>query len=415
MKNGRDEKNKTNNTLLKAVSIAYPSKNPPIIQQIVQPTTYYPNANTTYCNASNNYCTNTNYNYNYNNNSSCNVSNNYCSTNNTNYYSNNNLNNIPNTCAINDTVCNNNYYSSVNNGQYQNTNNTSCTYANNYCNYTYNSNYYNNNYNNTQYCTSSNNYCSNNSYNYNPPTTYYRTNICPIGDIACNNNYYNSQNPSYQNTNNTSCTYANNYCNYTYNSNYYSNTIINKPDLTIQRLYQNSGDKHIIAEICNQGGDMINAVSIRTSFFANNITTNSYNTLQMAQGQCTSTVVYTTSTELGINYTGNYPMTVTVDVNNAVDETNESNNVFSQSLFLETLQTQLPDLIVDRIFSNDSTRTLTVRICNAGATMLNNTNWTMEIMNTNNNAPMRNIGGNLAQGQCIDFPNSYLSLSIYQS
>jgi len=135
----------------------------------------------------------------------------------------------------------------------------------------------------------------------------------------------------------------------------------------------------------------------------------------MAQGQCTSTVVYTTSTELGINYTGNYPMTVTVDVNNAVDETNESNNVFSQSLFLETLQTQLPDLIVDRIFSNDSTRTLTVRICNAGATMLNNTNWTMEIMNTNNNAPMRNIGGNLAQGQCIDFPNSYLSLSIYQS
>ncbi len=405
---------------MKSISITYPSKNPPVVQQIIQSTTYNPNANTAYCNASNNYCANTNYNYNYNNNSSCNSSNNYCSTNNTNYYSNNSTNNIPNTCAINDTVCNNNYYSSVNNGQYQNTYNTSCTASNNYCNYTYNSNYYNNNYNNsnynnTQYCTASNNYCSNNSYNYTAPTTYYRTNICPVGDVVCNNNYYNSQNSSSQNIYNTACTVSNNYCNNTYNSNYYSNTVINKPDITIQRLYQNSGDKHIIAELCNNGGDMLNAVSIRTSFFANNITTNSYNTLQMAQGQCTSTVVYTTSTELGINYTGNYPITVTVDVNNTIDESNESNNIFSQSLFLETLQTQLPDLIVDRIFSNDSMRTLTVRVCNVGATMFNNMNWTMEIMNTNNNAPMRNIGGNLAQGQCIDFPNSYLSLSIYQS
>jgi subtilase family serine protease len=145
------------------------------------------------------------------------------------------------------------------------------------------------------------------------------------------------------------------------------------------------------------------------------MTANSYNSLQMAQGQCTSTVVFTTSTELGINYTGSYPITVTVDANNAVDESNESNNTLSQSLFLETLQTQLPDLIVDRIFTNDSARTLTARVCNIGTTMSSNTNWTMDFINTNNNALMRNTGGNLAQGQCIDISNSYLSLSIYQS
>ena len=195
----------------------------------------------TYCNASNNYCNNTNI-YN-SNNIYCNFSNGYCSNNNFNGSANIRRSNI---CPPDDIACNDYFYNNSSNF-YQNSSNY-CNSSNNYCN-TYNSNY-NSNYNSSQniyntYCNASNNYCN-------------------------NTNIYNSSNY---------CNSSNNYCN-SYNSNYY-NIQYDLPDLVVQRVYQNSSDKHIVAEICNQGGNMSNPISMRTSFVSNNITTGMYNTVQL--------------------------------------------------------------------------------------------------------------------------------------
>lgn len=181
------------------------------------------------------------------------------------------------------------------------------------------------------YCNSSNNYCSGNNYNNSSvyyPNNYYNTNYCNSSNNYCNSNYTN--NPYY-------CAPANNYCN-TYNSNYYYNTPqYDRPDLVVQRVYQNSSDRHIAAEICNQGGDMRNSASVRTSFSANNMTTNIYTSLQLARGQCTGSIIYTIPSELGIYYNGNYySLSVVVDANNSTDESNESNNTANQYLQIWT-------------------------------------------------------------------------------
>lgn len=389
LKDGRMESVKDNNKISKSVNIIYPS--------LYTGTEY---------NSSYNYSTSNNYNYN------CNSSTGYCPNNTTNgsttYYC------IPGT-----------------------TNCSTAPYA------TYNNNsYYNNN------CNSSNNYCGNTSYN--GSYTYYRANICPAGDYACNNSYYNSTNTPYQ-YNNTYCTYSNNYCNtnyrtgpsdttncttandfcrapntnysngsnYNYNNNYNYNYNNNNqydlPDLVVQRVYQNSSDKRIIAQICNQGGDMRNSVSVRTDFTSAGRTSNVYNTVQMARGQCTSSVVSVSPAELGIIYGGNYTVGATVDTSNNVSEQNESNNSLSQQLFLETDRNQKADLTVDRISTNDNNRTLLVHVCNVGDDMVDYNNWVIEISNTSNNSTIRNSGYRLSRGQCADINTSYASLGIYQS
>lgn len=345
LKNTRAEKVKDNNKIIKSVDIAYPSKYIPIIQS---PIYYSPNtSNSSYCNSSNNYCSGTIY------------------GNSTTYYC------IPGT--------------------------SNCS--------TIPSSNYSNNYN----CNSSNNYCNNYNYSNNTSMTYYRANICPSWDVACNNNYYNSTNTPYQNNNNQYCNSSNNYCNNnqnnntqycnssnnycnTYNSYYYysNNTQYNQPDLVVQRVYQNSSDKYIVAQICNQGGDMNSSTSVRTSFVSNNTTASMYNTLQIGNGQCTSSIVYTTPTELGIIYSGNYTVSVTVDANYNIMESDESNNTLSQYLYLETTQNQKSDLVVDRISSNDYNRTIITHVCNIGDNMLDYNNWVMEISNTTNNSVIRN-------------------------
>lgn len=286
------------------------------------------------------------------------------------------------------------------------------------------------------YCTASNNYCNNNLY-YNNSNFYYRNNICPSWDVACNNSYYDSinntatryctssnnycnnydpyynSNSNYYSNNGTYCNYSNNYCN---NYPYYNNTPqYGTPDLFVQKISQNSGDKHIVAQICNQGGDMNGSVSLRTSFSSNNSTSYMYNTLQIGRGQCTSTVVYTTPAELGIFYSGNYSISITTDVNNNVSEQNESNNTLSQYLFLETNQNQRPDLVVDRISTNDNNRTIITRVCNIGDDMVDYNNWVMEISNTTNNSTLRNSGYRLSRGQCTEVATSYASLGVYNS
>lgn len=267
-------------------------------------------------------------------------------------------------------------------------------------------------YNNSYYCNPSNNYCGTNYYN--APITYYRANICPPGDYVCNRNYYNSTNTQYQNGN-VYCTYLNNYCNnYSY-YNYYNNSQYDRPDLIVQRIYQNSSDKHIIAQICNQGGDMDNSVSIRTNFVSNNTTATMYNTLQIGHGQCTSSVVYAIPAEMNIFYNGNYSISVTVDATNNVSERDEANNTFTQYLYIETDRNQKSDLVVDRISANDNNRTIVTHVCNIGDDMLDYNNWIMEISNTTTNSTIRNSGYRLSRGQCTDVTTSYASLGIYRS
>jgi hypothetical protein len=62
-----------------------------------------------------------------------------------------------------------------------------------------------------------------------------------------------------------------------------------------------------------------------------------YNTIQLTRDQCTGSNIFTSPGELNIFSYGNYyPLSVIVDVNNSVDETNESNNTMNQSLQIWT-------------------------------------------------------------------------------
>lgn len=303
---------KSNNKIVKTVNIISPSKNSPVVTSTP---TYYNNShsNAQYCTSSNNYCNTNNSNYcnlsnsycnSYNSSSNtyyCNSSNGYCSSNSATSYYRNNI------CPSWDTACNNSYYNSTNTS-YQN--------------------------NSTIYCNSSNNYCSSNSYNNSSqyPNNYYNTNYC-----SSSNNYCNNFNTNYNSNNIYYCTPANNYCN-TYNSNYYyPPPQYDRSDLIIQRIYQNSSDRHIVAEICNQGGDMRNSASIRTTFISDNITANTYTALQLTRGQCTSSHIFTSPLELNIFSNGSYySLSATVDANNNVDESNESNNTSNQYLQIWT-------------------------------------------------------------------------------
>ena len=369
LKDGRTEKVKYNNKLTRSVNIVYPSR----YTSVPQAPTYYTPDNTS-CNSLNNYCSSTTYG---NNNNIGNSTTYYC---------------IPGTSN-----CSTTPYTT---------------------------------YNNNAYCNTGNNNCTNTLYN--GSNTYYRSNICPPGDVACNNSYYNSTNTPYQN-NNTYCTYSNSYCNNNtsnynynfsntsnynnsnYNSSYIHNVAYELPDLVVQKLYQNSLDKHIIAQICNVGGDMRNSASVRTNFVSSNSTANMYNTLQMARGQCTSSVVYSTPAELGLVYGGNYSVIVTVDVNNAIGEWDEINNTLTQQLFVETDRNQKSDLVVDRIYSNESSLTIIAHVCNIGDDMLDYNNWILEITNTTSNSAIRNSGQRLSRGQCTEVSTSYASLGIYGS
>ncbi len=370
LKDGRVEKSKDNNKITRSVNIIYPSNSAPSVNSSY----YYQNNN------------------NYNNNSICNFNNNYCSN-----------------------TSNNNTYGSTTYYCTPGTTNCSTVPYNN-----------NNNYNNNAYyCNASNGYCSTNNSYYNGSTTYYRSNICPPYDNACNNSYYSSTNTQYRDNSNRYCTYANNYCNdnnsynNSYNNyNYYNNNNNNQydlPDLVVQKIYQNSSDKYIIAQICNQGGDMRNSTSIRTNFTINDTTRSIYNTVQMARGQCTSSVVYMIPSELGIVSNGNYSIGVVVDTNNNLSERDEANNTLTQYLYIETDRNQKSDLIVDRILANDNTRTITTRICNIGDDMPNYNSWTMEITNTTISVPIRNLLSRLSRWQCTEVNTSYSNLGVYRS
>ncbi|MDP2104133.1 MAG: hypothetical protein Q8K26_04400, partial [Candidatus Gracilibacteria bacterium] len=104
------------------------------------------------------------------------------------------------------------------------------------------------------YCTSANNYCNyyyNQNYNYG--TTYYRNNICPVGDIACNNNYFNSANSS---NGNVYCNSGNNYCNnYNYN---YSNTYCNSSNNYCNNYNYNQDYNQNYNSYCNSSNNYCN-------------------------------------------------------------------------------------------------------------------------------------------------------------
>ena len=58
----------------------------------------------------------------------------------------------------------------------------------------------------------------------------------------------------------------------------------------VEKIYQNSFDNRIVAQVCNRGRDMAHSVSIRTDFIVNNRTVNAYTNLQLLGNQCTDNV-----------------------------------------------------------------------------------------------------------------------------
>lgn len=158
---------------------------------------------------------------------------------------------------------------------------------------------------------------------------------------------------------------------------------------------------------------MDRSTSIRTDFSVNGRVASAYNTVQLFRDQCLDSTTSVNPVDLYMDSNGSYSLTARVDANNAVEERDESNNTLSVSILIETFA-QKPDLVIDRISPNDSSRVINARVCNIGGDMLSNA-WTAEIVNTGNNGSVRIAGNQLMKGQCMGIYGSYSNLGIYHS
>jgi subtilase family serine protease len=103
-------------------------------------------------------------------------------------------------------------------------------------------------------------------------------------------------------------------------------------------------------------------------------------------------------------------VSVRIDVNNNLQESNENNNYYSQNINTSWLRS---DLVVDNITQNRNSRTLTIKICNRWNSTLNNQNWSTRIYNNSNSTTIiKNHSTNLSQNVCIDFDVSYYEIWI---
>lgn len=467
LKGGRDS-NARNNRFVKNLYINTGKANiPPTTATTGTP--YY-NSNGQYCNSANNYCgannsiyyngTSTSYNNTnwYYNNTNCNYANSYCN-NGSNYYYNLYCNYSNNYCGTNNSTYNNNNASCTAANNYCNNNSATsynnCTYANNYCNS--NSTYYNNTYSTTKITypnggenltnSSNNQFTLMANIGISPQivdhidTSIYRNN----GDLYRSDRYYQGSytygqgsftlsrtfntsdwadenytatiivydkngNVLAQDTTDSSFRAGRNYSS-NYNNNYNYNY---RPDLVVEQISQNSGgNKYIVARICNRGQNMNYATSIRTDFTANSTTVSSYNTIQLSQNQCIDTTAAVLPSDLGISSAGSYYITARTDVSSNVDESNENNNSYSSSLYIENYGNR-PDLTVDRITMNDSNRTVTAHICNIGGDT-NYNSWNIEFTNQSGGSSSINSGTRLRNGECTDSSVNYSSISIYRT
>lgn len=175
---------------------------------------------------------------------------------------------------------------------------------------------------------------------YRNSSPYYRYDDCPYWDTTCSNGYYNSQNPPYGSNENQCAFYQNGRCD-GYNPGVQGgfggfDTVPNRPDLVLQSVYQNAPDRHVIAQLCNRGSDMQRSARVRTVFTTDNATATKENTLWLSRGQCIDSPVYVTPSALGISFRGEYLVNVVIDAGNQVDELDESNNILTRTITIDT-------------------------------------------------------------------------------
>lgn len=159
---------------------------------------------------------------------------------------------------------------------------------------------------------------------------------------------------------------------------------------------------------------MDRSVSVRTDFTVNGRMATTYGNVQLVRDQCTDSISSVSPAELSMGSNGTYTILARVDANNNVDERDESNNTMTINLSIET-QNDRPDLVVDRIWSNDSNGIMSARICNVGGDMSDYNSWSTQMVNTATNMSMSNVGGRLSKGQCMEIGVSYGNLGIYRS
>ncbi|EKD66586.1 MAG: hypothetical protein ACD_49C00029G0014 [uncultured bacterium (gcode 4)] len=213
-----------------------------------------------------------------------------------------------------------------------------------------------------------------------------------------NNQYYNNSSYSSPTSN-----YNNQYNNNCNSSNYYWN-----PDLVVKEVWQDTYNNRIYAKICNIWANMSNSLNLRFDFILNGKTVEKYSYVNLNRDSCTS--LYVNTTDFIQWYYNDNSVSVKLDVNNNLSESNENNNYFSQNINISCLR---PDILIDNIIQNTNNNTLTVKVCNRWNSTLNDQNWSTKIYNNSNwNSVIRNHSINLWQNSCIDFNISYYEIWI---
>lgn len=199
----------------------------------------------------------------------------------------------------------------------------------------------------------------------------------------------------------------NNYYNDNYNYNYNYN--YSNPDLVVREVWQDTYNNRIYAKICNIWGNMSSSLNLRFDFLLNGKTVEKYFSVNLNRDACT-TDLYVNTTDFMQWYYYDNSVSVRIDVNNNLQESNENNNYYSQNINTSWLRS---DLVVDNITQNRNSRTLTIKICNRWNSTLNNQNWSTRIYNNSNSTTIiKNHSTNLSQNACIDFDVSYYEIWI---
>lgn len=197
---------------------------------------------------------------------------------------------------------------------------------------------------------------------------------------------------------------------YNYNNyNYYNNYYYWNPDLVVREVWQDNYNNRIYAKICNIWANMSSSLNLRFDFTLNGKTVEKYSYINLNRDSCISDLYVNTSDFNQWNYYNN-SLSVRLDANNNLSESNENNNYFSQNINTTWSRS---DLLVDSVVQNTNNRTLTVKICNRWASTLNNQNWNTRIYNNSNwYNIIKTHSINLWQNSCIEFDTSYAELWI---
>ena len=222
------------------------------------------------------------------------------------------------------------------------------------------------------------------------------------------------------------------------------------PDFLISNVWQDNSSKDIYVKVCNIGWSA-DAWTMLLWLKKSNWEkfTKTFQNVNIYAGGCVDYRTFSPS-EISIGDSGDYILTLWIIIKSSKSEKNLANNITSRNVYINAPVSYLntnynypyynnnsnyyynsnncsyynnyhknyyygynPDIEVNSIIQNPDFRSITIKICNKWASMINNQNLSTRVSVINWQYIIRNNSINLAQNSCMDLIVNYFELWIY--